>query len=163
MHYSGTVAAAREANICGLPSIALSMAFLGATDFYYHDCAQMAVEFIDEVLERIEEEKELFSKMVFNVNFPNVPREDNRGWRFVYQGNGIVRDELTEQSSEEDNGLQKIVFVVRSFYHVNSTDIDIDSFAVKKNFTAVTAIPLFSGKPPPFEQISSWSIFGTKN
>lgn len=159
MHYSGTVAAAREGNICGIPAVALSMEFLGAIDLYFDDCATMAIEFIDEIFERIEQEEKHFVNFVFNVNFPNVPHTENCGWKLVNQGHGIVRDELTEESYDTENGLARFVFSVRSKYDVNSNDINIDSFAVQNRFTAVTIIPLFGGYALPNDEISKWSIF----
>lgn len=75
--YSGTVAAAREAQIEFLPAVAIS------TDF---DSFDIVYKELDMVLTKIFEEK-LYSKdYVLNINFPTSDYKQSKGFKFCRQG-----------------------------------------------------------------------------
>lgn len=76
--YSGTVAGAMEGRVLAKTAIALSVdAF--APD-YFDDLLELAKKIIDELL-KIET-----PATVYNVNIPNLPSEEIRGWRWTRQG-----------------------------------------------------------------------------
>jgi 5'-nucleotidase len=65
--YSGTVAAAMEANLMGIPAIAFSLASFEASE-YFTDAAQIAVRIARQVVTN-----GLPADTFLNVNFPNCP------------------------------------------------------------------------------------------
>ena len=65
--YSGTVAAARQASLYGIPALALSLAGRGGNDFYWDMAASWSVDHLEELLAYWR--KETF----VNVNIPNSP------------------------------------------------------------------------------------------
>ncbi len=79
MTYSGTVAAAMEAAICGLPSFAISVASYERADF------GPAAEFAT-YLARTISERGLGTRSFLNVNVPAVPREEITGVSITRQG-----------------------------------------------------------------------------
>jgi 5'-nucleotidase len=77
--YSGTVAAATEGYLLGIPSFAISLVSRGATDFSV--AAQVALELVARfVREPIRE------PVLLNVNVPDVPRDQLGGLRVTRLG-----------------------------------------------------------------------------
>ena len=70
--YSGTVAAAIEGAICGIPSLAISLEVGDIPDFTY--AAHIAKKIAQQVLS-----SNLPDRLVLNVNIPSRPREQIRG------------------------------------------------------------------------------------
>jgi len=78
--YSGTVSAATEGTVLGIPSIAVSMDSFKPVDF------SAAIEFIPRLVAMVEN-KGLPPGISLNVNFPNLPANEVRGVRVTRQGN----------------------------------------------------------------------------
>ncbi len=87
--YSGTVSAASEGSILGLPSVALSLAFTPATldnpDFSF------AAGFATYLVEQYPS-LGLPPEVSLNVNFPPLPGEKVKGVRFTRQSNARLKE-----------------------------------------------------------------------
>jgi 5'-nucleotidase len=79
--YSGTVAAAREAALLGIPAIALS------TCPEYYD---QAVNHLDRVFDFIEQHKLMDKHSIYNINIPPQPKSI----RFTHQGGPYYSDDF---------------------------------------------------------------------
>ncbi len=79
LNYSGTVAAAKEAALCGVAAIAVSMA--GPESHHYDDAAGFVLKLTERVMER-----KLPPGTFLNVNLPNIPIAEAAGIRFSRQG-----------------------------------------------------------------------------
>ena len=77
--YSGTVAAAMEGRFLGLPSIALSLAAGG--ERHFDSAARLSREFVTRLLQ-----KPLPRATLFNINIPDLPYEQIKGWRATRLG-----------------------------------------------------------------------------
>lgn len=77
--YSGTVSAATEAAILGIPAVAVSIDSFSPRDF------SSATEFIPRLLKAIEKEG-IPPGVCLNVNVPDVPAEEVNGIRITHQG-----------------------------------------------------------------------------
>ncbi len=80
--YSGTVSAAMEGTILGVPSFAISLA--GERPFLYDSAIPFALEVARYILD-----KQLPYDTLLNVNVPNIPREALKGIRITKQGKRI--------------------------------------------------------------------------
>lgn len=91
--YSGTVTAAMEAVISGVPGIAFS---LGANehhaDFHFDTAAAVARHVVQVALEQ-----GLVPDMLLNVNVPNRPLDEVRGLRITRQGMRVYHAVLDER------------------------------------------------------------------
>lgn len=89
--YSGTVTAAMEAAISGLPGVAVSLDapenHLGALD--YCTAARIARRIVEKVIHY-----GLPKDILLNVNIPNLPEEQIRGIKITRQGLRLYRDRL---------------------------------------------------------------------
>ena len=89
--YSGTVAAALEGRLLGLPSIAFSNTSWRPE--HLDSSARLARAFLDQLLER-----GLSDKMLLNVNIPDLPYAELRGWKATKLGFRVYRDEIISQT-----------------------------------------------------------------
>lgn len=121
--YSGTVAAAREAQIEFLPAVAIS------TDFDSFDIVEKELE---AVLDKVFEEK-LYSKdYVLNINFPTCDYKESLGYKYCRQGikrfktKFVLNDEGRYINTDND-----IVY---------DTNPDTDVYQASKGY--ITLVPL---------------------
>lgn len=87
--YSGTVSAAIEATMLGVPALAISMP--GDPPFMFETAAGIAVRVARLILE-----KGLPGDTLLNINVPNLPEKEIRGIRFTRQGRRIYDDAIKE-------------------------------------------------------------------
>lgn len=110
IHYSGTVAAAREGAMYGIPSIALSVGYIRRNPvIYFETAAQFALQLIEMVLKN-----GLPPRTILNVNVPNLPFEQINGVVITRQGNCVYVDEM---ESLHENGM------VHTFRNVGAKSI----------------------------------------
>ena len=91
MSYSGTVSAAIEATMLGIPSIALSLAQSDESPFYYETAADFGVKLAALILE-----KGLPQDTLLNVNVPNTTPERINGVAFTRRGRRLYEDAIKE-------------------------------------------------------------------
>jgi 5'-nucleotidase len=129
--YSGTVAAAIEGAMQGLPAIALSLVTSRGGDFAY------ACGFARRLVERVLAEG-MPPKSVLNVNVPDRPAADIRGVRITRLGERRYKDELIERADPRG----------RAYYWIGGdepvwvNEDDTDFLAVSEGFVSVTPLML---------------------
>jgi 5'/3'-nucleotidase len=79
--YSGTVAAASEGTLLGVPSIAISQCILDANEIYWETAEKLAPEIITKLLTQ-----EWGEGTLININFPPVPVDQVSGMDVTTQG-----------------------------------------------------------------------------
>lgn len=90
LSYSGTVAAAMEAVIAGLPAVAVSLDSYDRQDFAF--AAHVAARVVSQVADR-----GLPDGVFLNVNVPSRPVEEIAGWAVTRLGRRVYRDLLVER------------------------------------------------------------------
>ncbi len=81
--YSGTIAGAMEGTILGIPSVALSQAYLSRSDRPPH--WGTSLRYAPDIIRRVLAEG-LPNDVLVNINFPNCPPEDVKGIAVASQG-----------------------------------------------------------------------------
>ncbi len=79
--YSGTVAAATEGYLLGIPSIAVSLGAHAGRGRYFDTAAQCVLELVQRIQRR-----PLPHATLLNVNVPDLPRSEIRGFRMTRLG-----------------------------------------------------------------------------
>lgn len=87
--YSGTVMAAIEARILGIPSFAISV--VASENFLFQEAANFGLILSKDVLTR-----GLPNDTLLNVNLPNLPLSEIKGVKITKQGKRIYGDIVTE-------------------------------------------------------------------
>lgn len=146
--YSGTVTAALEAAIHGLPAIAFSLSSSDADQIEaYSVAAQVAQAVAPHVLRH-----GLPAYTVLNVNVPGVKRMDElRGMRLTRQGARIYRDQLRHRGEG--------VVRVEGQPPVGYTDeIGTDLWAVHRDFVSVTPVHLDMTAHQFMADLEAWDM-----
>jgi len=129
--YSGTVSAAVEGTIFGIPSIAFSLIY----DKHYHfeTAALFAARLAGYVLRN-----SLPYDTLLNVNVPNVPRDEIRGVKLTKQGKRVYDGSI--QETFDPRGEKHYWIGGGKPYWERGEDMDIE--AVQANFISLTPIHL---------------------
>jgi len=134
--YSGTVAAAREAAIMGIPSIAVSSCIEGLRvlpdqEIYYQTAARVVSELIPKI------DFKFFSRgTVLNVNVPNLPFEKVKGLKITKQG---FRKYSFELDKRVDHRAQNYYWVGGSYEGFDPIE-GSDAMVVEEGWAALTPL-----------------------
>lgn len=145
--YSGTVAAAMESVINGVPAIAVSVASYQEWDF--EAAAAFAARLAAKVLE-----KGLPPDVLLNVNVPSVPREQIRGVLVTRLGKRIYRDKLIERQDPFGRSYYWIGGDEPSGHAEEGTDI----WAIANSFVSVTPIQMDLTNFDLIDQLKEWQL-----
>ena len=146
--YSGTVAAALEAAISGIPAVAFSLADADADHpDDYHVAAQVALPIV-----RMALAQGLPPLTILNINVPPVARlEDLRGIRLTRQGVRVYRDYLIEV----DDGLVRIGGEPPA---ANTDELGTDVWAVHRDYVSVTPVHLDMTAHQFMASLEAWDL-----
>ncbi len=147
--YSGTVTAAMEAAISGLPAIAVSLDSPehSAGPFDFKSAARAGKKIASLVLRN-----GLPLGRLLNINVPGLPEEEIKGWRVTRQGQRIYRDELVRR--EDPRG--KPYYWIGGEAPTGVEEEDTDFGAIKQGYISVTPIQLDLTDYPAMKQIETW-------
>ncbi|MCY3600177.1 MAG: 5'/3'-nucleotidase SurE [Gemmatimonadetes bacterium] len=148
--YSGTVAAAMEATILGVPAIAFS--FTGSDDGVLETYEEMLGRIIAACLDRDSFPDETF----FNVNLPDRPAGQVKGITVTALGRRVYHDSLRRIHDEEGTEYFKIGGG-RSAWRGRE---DSDFRAVRAGFVSVTPLHLDLTNFELLNEVRSWRLGG---
>jgi len=126
--YSGTVSAATEGTILGIPSIAISLNSIKGGDM--NASQKVAKTIVKKVLEN-----GLPMGVLLNVNVPNIPLDIIKGYRITKQGNVVFKDQFEKR--EDPHG--KFYYWMKGEI-INDTNPDTDGYAIQNDFVSITPI-----------------------
>jgi len=140
--YSGTVSAAMEGLFLGKPSIAVSLNCAPNDEEEHYETAADAVVFI---LGRLREHP-LPEGILLNVNVPNCPRDELKGFRITRKGVRIYKEKVTPLKDPKG----------RSCYWISGKPEDLredgsDIGAVMEGFVSITPIHMDMTHYPSME------------
>lgn len=145
--YSGTVSAATEGTVLGIPSIAVSLTTYDEADFSY------AAKFASR-LALLVATQGLPGGTLLNVNVPAGREEDIRGVKITKQGKSSWEDrfDLRKDPANRD------YFWLTGKMNVTDTDEDADQIAIRDNFISVTPIRYELTDSDMKERMKAWGI-----
>jgi 5'-nucleotidase len=145
--YSGTVSAATEGTILGIPSIAVSLTTYDEADF--GPAARFAKE-----LATLVYEKGLPEGTLLNVNVPAVAEEKIRGVKITRQGRSSWDDTFDVRRDPAN----REYYWLTGKMNVTDTDPDTDQVAVRENYISVTPIHYDLTDKIMFDKLKGWGI-----
>jgi 5'-nucleotidase len=128
--YSGTVSAAIEGSLLGIPSIAVSLV-ARSTPYLFGPAAEFAAVLASEVIAQ-----GMPSDTLLNVNVPHVPKEQIRGYQLTRQGKRHYAEKLEERVDPRG----------RKYYWIGGDDLGFeategtDCVAVHEGYISVTPL-----------------------
>ena len=129
--YSGTVAAAIEGTIFGVPSIAVSL--ITAKHYLYETGSFFALKIAEYVLSN-----SLPYDTLLNVNIPNVRREEIKGIKLTRQGKRIYENSIQEMLNPM--GEKHFWIGGGKMYWEHGGDTDME--AIQQDFVSISPIHL---------------------
>jgi len=144
--YSGTVSAALEAAIMGLPAIAVSM--VAREDFLFQTGADYAAKLAEAVLT-----DGLKKDTLLNVNVPNVTPDMIKGVKITHQGRRIYSGSVLERLDPRGKKYYWIAGNIENW----EDQPDADYAAVTQGFISVTPLKLDLTDYPSLDKIKSWA------
>ena len=142
--YSGTVAAATEGYLLGIPSIAISLASKIAAHF------ETAAEVALELLER--HRRRPFGGWLLNVNVPDVPRADIRGYRVTRLG----RRHKAEDTIKTTSPRGETVYWVGAAGAAADAGEGTDFHAVEQGYVSVTPLQIDLTNHEEMPPVAAW-------
>ncbi len=127
--YSGTVSAAIEGALLGIPAIAVSV--VAFKDFVFDTAADFVAGLIPRVLEW-----GLPAGTLLNVNVPLLPKDKIKGWKFTRQGKRHYQEKIIERVDPRGKKYYWIGGDDLGFDHEEGTDC----VAVHEGFISVTPL-----------------------
>lgn len=147
--YSGTVAAAMEGTILGIPSIAVSWRG-GEGPGDVTDYADLLHELLGELLARPDFPPETF----FNVNIPARPASEIEGVRVTTLGRRVYSDSLIRR---EDPGGREYFWIGGGVSSWSGGE-DSDFKAVEAGYVSITPLHLDLTNHRLLEEVASWAL-----
>jgi len=130
--YSGTVSAATEGSILGVPAMAVSLDSR-SHEADYAAAAQTAAAVADYILEN----RSLLTGIALNVNVPNLPSEKIRGVRFTRQGQARLVETYERRLDPRNN---VYYWLVGETLQPEDEEEDTDLSVLKKGYVSITPI-----------------------
>jgi 5'-nucleotidase len=147
--YSGTVSAATEGALLGLPAVAVSMDSFEIVDY------SAATETVLKVLEQIQTHG-LPRGVSLNINVPAVPPADVRGVRITHQGT-LDREERFDRRIDPRN---RTYYWLHSVRRTLDPDPDSDVHALAGNYISIMPIRYDLTHYRMVEQLKEWDFDG---
>jgi len=128
--YSGTVSAAIEGSLLGIPSIALSLVTQG-TAYQFDPAVEFAAILAIEVIAQ-----GMPADTLLNVNVPNLPRQEIKGYRLTRQGKRRYAEQIEVRVDPRG----------KKYYWIGGDDLGFDPaegtdcVAVHEGFISVTPL-----------------------
>lgn len=127
--YSGTVSAALEGALLGVPAVAVSLVTF--ENFQFEAAAEFTAQFIAHL-----QKQGIPSDMLLNVNVPSVPKPEIKGWRFTRQGKRHYSENIVERVDPRG----------KKYYWIGGDDLGFardegtDCVAVHEGYISVTPL-----------------------
>jgi 5'-nucleotidase len=144
--YSGTVAAAMEGTILGIPAIAISYSSRAADRIPGY--APVLAELIGSLVRRTDFPTETF----FNINLPDIPPDELKGVRVTTLGRRVYSDSLTRR--EDPSGRE--YFWIGGGVSSWSGREDSDFRAVQAGYVSITPLHLDLTNYQLISEVRSW-------
>ena len=145
--YSGTVSAATEGTILGIPSFAISLTTYDEADFSYAAAfaRKLALKIIEQGLPK---------GTLLNVNVPPVAPSEIKGIVITKQGKSVWNDEFESRRDPND---REYLWLKGDLLELDHDD-DIDQRAVLNNKVSITPIHYDLTDYATFEAMKKWDI-----
>jgi 5'-nucleotidase len=142
--YSGTVAAATEGYLLGLPSFAISLT--SKTAAHFETAAAVAVELVER------HAREAAGPWLLNLNVPDVPRESVKGYRVTRLG----RRHKAENVIKQKNPRGETVYWVGAAGAAADAGEGTDFHAVEAGYVSVTPLQIDLTNRDQLKGVARW-------
>ena len=143
--YSGTVAAAMEGRFLRLPALAISL--VGERFRYHETAAKVAYQLIQHIMK-----EPLSPSTVLNVNVPDLPYPDLKGFEVTRLGTRHRSDQIIRQIDPRGHP----IYWVGAAGPEQDSGHGTDFFAINNNCVSITPLRVDLTYYEGFDQLASW-------
>ncbi len=129
--YSGTMSAAMEASIEGIPSIGFSL-----LDYRYDADFEPSKKIVQKIVSEILNQKKLDDHLLLNVNIPSVPYKEIKGIKICKQAYAKYDEDFDERVDPHG---KKYFWLTGEFKNFDKGK-DTDVFALQQNYVSVVPV-----------------------
>lgn len=147
--YSGTVSAAMEGAILGIPAIAISVACAEAEQPRFDAATSFVVELASTVTAR-----KMARWTLLNVNVPNLPADRIRGVEVTHQG----RTQYTDRVERRTDPRGRAYYWLSGYLEENTPEQGSDVHAVQNGFISVTPLDLDLTAAQLIDVVRTWNL-----
>lgn len=145
--YSGTVSAAFEATLLGIPAFAVSV--VAKEDFFFQGAADFSLYLAELTLR-----KGLPPDTLLNVNVPNLPLSEIAGVEITRQGKRVYSDSIVEKMDPRGRAYYWIGGEEPTWERLGGTDYE----AVMENKISITPLHLDLTNYAALEELKNWDF-----
>ncbi len=145
--YSGTVSAAIEGSLCGIPSVAVSVNSHHATHFEL--ACQLAVNACRKGFQKMD------AKTVLNINTPDLPKDQIKGVKYTRLGAREYQEWFRPQIGE--TGKTQYWYEGNPVVYEGLPD-DIDVISMQDGYASITPLQYDMTRYDFIEQVRSWNL-----
>ncbi|HEY1898886.1 MAG TPA: 5'/3'-nucleotidase SurE [Steroidobacteraceae bacterium] len=145
--YSGTVAAAMEGRFLGLPTLALSLCTTETSGRHFATAADVARRLVGRLLEQ-----PLERAMILNINIPDLPLAQLRGFRTTRLGMRHPAEHIIEARDQRNRVVYWIGAAGAGADAGEGTDFD----AVAQGFVSVTPLQIDLTRYGAMDTVQGW-------
>lgn len=149
VHYSGTVSAAMEAGIAGIPAIAISLVLLHNHKAHFSIAAEYSQSLVEKVLD-----KGIAPGVILNVNIPNLTHEKISGIKVCKLGKRNYGAILVEKIDPRGRPYFWITGDETGFEDIQDSDCN----AILENYISVTPVTVDMTHKKTFKEMKHWSF-----
>jgi len=131
VHYSGTVAAAKEGAFMGIPSMAISICARGQ---FLFDEATLVTQKIVNIIK----DKAFIDGTFLNINIPNILHKKLNGFMVTKLGKRIYNDQVIKRTDPRGGTYYWMGGNAESYEHMRGTDF----YAVERGCVSITPLGL---------------------
>ncbi len=146
--YSGTVSAAMEAVVLGIPGVAFS--FAGRRD----DLLAGYAELVANLVRRIVTLEDIPPATLLNINLPGIPVDEVKGVRVVRMGSRFFQNSMTKH--QDPWGRE--VYWIGGGTTTWTGEQDTDHAVVREGYVAITPLHLDLTAHAQLETVRSWAL-----
>ncbi len=145
--YSGTVAAAIEATLLGVPAVAISI--VGRKNLHYKPAQALALKLVKKIMQ-----EPLPPHILLNVNVPNLPENKIKGYRFTRLGKRQYGDSIIEKVDPRGEKYYWIGGDILGDEPIENSDVQ----AVRDGYISITPIQLDLTAYNFLKKLSKWDL-----
>ena len=145
--YSGTVAAASEARILGLPAIAMSLVCEDHNEVHFESAAEVASRLVKRLLK-----DPLPADTILNVNVPDLPWEDIQGIQVTRLGHRQRNKPCVPTKDPQGHPMYWIIPATKEEDGGPGTDFH----AIRNGYVSVTPIHVDLTRRQALDQLADW-------
>lgn len=150
IYYSGTVAAAREGAIFGVPSVAFSIVVGHHPErhkLHWETCSSFIEKFLPQFLS-VNKHPHYY----YNINIPNVALKDLKGIRVCRQGQRFYKDMVTVGSDPRE----KKYYWIGGPYNGHDNNPDSDCSLAEQGYVTIVPLHLDATAEDALEDTKKW-------